>query len=152
MCRGGSSNWERFDDRLLYDAFVSYRHQEPDQSWVRRELVPRLEADGLRVCIDYRDFAPGASSLDEMGKAVEQSRHTLAVLSPAYLTSEFTEFEIVAAAHLAGERRRRSMLAVVFRECEPPAGMRLGLKLDMTDKSRFDAGIERLVRELRRGR
>jgi hypothetical protein len=32
-----------------WDAFVSYRHQEPDGPWVRGVLVERLRAAGLRV-------------------------------------------------------------------------------------------------------
>ena len=43
-----------------FDAFVSYRHREPDKTWERKTLVPQLEAEGLRVFIDYRDFKLGA--------------------------------------------------------------------------------------------
>jgi len=39
-----------------YDVFISYSHK--DEAWVTQTLLPRLEAAGLRVCIDYRDFAP----------------------------------------------------------------------------------------------
>jgi TIR domain len=42
----------------LYDVFISY--SPADQVWVRGELLPRLEAAGLRVLVDYRDFAIGA--------------------------------------------------------------------------------------------
>jgi transcriptional regulator with XRE-family HTH domain len=54
---------------------------------VNRELLGPLEAAGLRVCIDYRDFAPGAAILDEIERAVRSSRKTIFVFSPAYLTS-----------------------------------------------------------------
>jgi hypothetical protein len=37
---------------------------------VRGELLKRLEASSLRVCIDYRDFQPGAPSVAEMERAV----------------------------------------------------------------------------------
>ena len=47
-------------DDFVYDAFISYRHQEPDKTWVRKTLLPRLEAEGLAACIDYRDFRLGA--------------------------------------------------------------------------------------------
>jgi hypothetical protein len=39
-----------------YDVFVSYSHQDPDLTWVRQELVPRLRAAGLRVCLDPPDW------------------------------------------------------------------------------------------------
>jgi hypothetical protein len=41
----------------IYDVFVSYSHD--DEEWVENTLLERLEAAGLRVCIDFRDFAPG---------------------------------------------------------------------------------------------
>jgi hypothetical protein len=52
-------------DHFAYDVFISYRRQEPDRSWVRRTLQPQIEAQGLRACIDHRDFrlgAPGAGA------------------------------------------------------------------------------------------
>ncbi len=61
-----------------YDAFISYRHREPDKSWVRETLVPRLEGAGLRVCVDYRCFRLGAPVIREMERAVEESCYTVA--------------------------------------------------------------------------
>ena len=43
-----------------YDV-VSYSHQDPDLTWVRQELVPRLRAAGLRVCL-------GRPIVTEMGR------------------------------------------------------------------------------------
>ncbi len=81
-------------DEPAYDAFVSYRHQEPDKAWVRQTLVPALDAAGLRVCVDHRDFRLGYPIVEEMGRAVEQSRCTVAVLTPAYLAGRFVMPEI----------------------------------------------------------
>jgi hypothetical protein len=87
-------------DTIAYDAFVSYRHQEPDKTWVRRFFVPALETAGLSVCVDHRDFQLGAPLVTEMARAVEQSRTTVAVLTPAYLDGRFTELENVLAEHV----------------------------------------------------
>jgi hypothetical protein len=57
--------------------------------------VPRLLADGLAVCIDVDAFRLGAPLVLEMERAVQASRYTLAVLSPQYLESGFTELENV---------------------------------------------------------
>ena len=35
-----------------YDVFISYSHK--DEEWVRNVLLPTLEKQGLKVCIDYR--------------------------------------------------------------------------------------------------
>ena len=54
---------------------------------MRKTLLPRLDAAGLRVCVDYRDFRLGAPLVLGVARAVEQSRYSLALLSPRYLTS-----------------------------------------------------------------
>jgi TIR domain len=136
-------------DHFTYDVFISYRQQEPDRSWVRRTLQPRLEAQGLRVCIDHRDFRLGAPLVLEMARAVEQSRYTLAVLSPVYLTSNFADLENVLAEHLGLENSQRRMLAVLREPCTPRLGMRPRLWLDMTDDEELERNVERLVYELR---
>jgi hypothetical protein len=132
-----------------YDVFISYRHQEPDQAWVRNTLVPRFKAEGLRVCVDYECFRLGAPLVLEMARSVEQSRYTLAVLSPAYLTSNFAELENVIAEHLGLEESQRRLLAVMREPCKPRLGMRARLWLDMTDDNNFEANTARLVNELK---
>jgi hypothetical protein len=136
-------------DHFAYDVFISYQQQEPDRSWVRKTLQLRLEAQGLRVCIDHRDFRLGAPRVLEMARAVEQSRYTLAVLSPAYLTSNFTELENVLAEHLGLETSQRRLLAVLREPCSPRLGMRARLWLDMTEEEELERNVERLVYELR---
>ena len=76
---------------FTYDVFIS--HAQADRAWVRGELLARLEASGLRVCIDYRDFRPGAPGVKEMERAVVNSRKTLLVLTPDYVASAWTDFE-----------------------------------------------------------
>ncbi len=83
-----------------YDFFISYRHRDPDKSWVRKTLVPALEARGLRALIDYRDFRLGAPLVTEMARAVEECRFTLAVITRTYIESNFTELENVMAKQL----------------------------------------------------
>lgn len=136
-------------DDFEYDVFISYRGQEPDKSWVRKSLKPRLEDGGLRVCIDYRDFRLGAPLVLEMARAVERSRYTLAILSPAYLTSNFTELENVLAEHLGLEKTQRRLLAVMRESCTPRLGLRARMYLDMTEGDEFAINVERLTYELR---
>jgi hypothetical protein len=137
-------------DPFRHDVFVSYRHQEPVKSWVRGVLERGLVDAGLRVRIDYRDFPLGSPLVLEMAKAVEESRYTLAVLSPAYLDGNFTELESVLAEHLGLEQTQRRLLAVMREPCRPRLGMRARLWLDMTDDAQIDDQLARLVEELRR--
>ncbi len=137
-------------DDSRYDVFVSYRQRDPDMTWTRATLLPGLQGAGLCVCIDYLSFHLGAPLVTEMARAVEQSRYTLTVLSPAYLTSTFTDIETVLAEHLGLEQGQRRLLAVMREECAPRLGMRARLWLDMTDDATFDTNLARLVSELRR--
>jgi hypothetical protein len=132
-----------------YDAFLSYRHLEPDRSWVRGTLERHLVDAGLRVFIDYRCFRLGAPLVLEMARAVEQSRYTVAVLTPAYLTSNYTELENVLAEHLGLEESQRRLLLLLREPCRPRLGLRARLQLDVTGDDPREQ-LDRLVDELRR--
>ena len=108
-----------------------------------RPCSPGWRPKGLRVCIDYRDFRLGAALVLEMARAVEQSRYTLAVLSPAYLESNFTELENVLAEHLGLEKSQRRLLAILRQPCTPRLGFKARLWLDMTDDEEFDLKVQR---------
>jgi hypothetical protein len=136
-----------------YDFFISYRHREPDKSWVRKILVPTLEEKGLRALIDYRDFQLGAPLVAEMARAVEESRFTLAIITQTYLHSNFTELENIMAKQLGLERNHIRLIGI---NRDPNLDMdkvrldiRSSLMLDMTDDDEFDMMIERLVEAMR---
>ena len=74
-----------------YDVFISYSSHDAD--WARGDLLARLEGAGLRVCIDFRDFKPGAPSISEMVRGITTSRKTLIILTPEYITSAWCEIE-----------------------------------------------------------
>ena len=136
---------------FAYDVFVSYRQVEPDLSWVRERLVPRLQVDGLRVCVDYLSFRLGAPLVHEMERAVETSRYTLAVLTPGYLASTFTDLEVVLARHLGLELRQRRLVAVrLDRAAEPPLHVAAHLWWEIDDTTGFETVAARLAIELRR--
>jgi hypothetical protein len=137
-------------DGFLYDVFISYRQRPPDGPWVRGTLLPGLRAKGLRICIDFECFVLGRLLIPEMERAVEQSRYTLAVLSPSYLASNFATLENVLADHLGLERSERRLLAVMREPCEPRLGLRARLWLDMTSEALAAAALDRLAAELLR--
>ncbi len=105
-------------DEFAYDVFISY--SSADKGWVRGELLPRLEAEGLTACIDFRDFEPGAPSATEMERAVLTSRHTLLVLTPAYLDSAWTEFEALMLQALDPANRQRRLIPLLKERCDLP--------------------------------
>ena len=140
---------ERPEDGFKYDVFLSYRQQEPDKTWVRKTLYPRLKAEGLKVCLDVVDFRLGEPVIKEMERAVVESRYTTAVLTPTYLSSNFTDFENVIAQHLGLEQSQRRFLGLLREPCTPRLGIRALYYLDMTDDDELDLGIARLATQLR---
>ena len=140
---------ETTGDGFAYDVFLSYRHRDPEKAWVRKTLVSRLRGEGLRVCLDVDDFRPGEALIHEMERAVEESRYTAAVLTPAYLESNFTDFENLVAQHLGLEQSERRLIGILREPCRPRLGVRSLLMLDMTDDEAFESAVARLVAQLR---
>jgi hypothetical protein len=143
----------KMTDPHPYDFFVSYRHREPDKSWVRKTLVPTLEQKGLRAFIDYRDFQLGAPLVIEMARAVEESRFTLAIITTTYLHSNFTELENVMAKQLGLEKSHIRLIGIIR---DPDLDfdkvrldIRSSLMLDMVDDDVFDEMIEKLIGAIR---
>jgi hypothetical protein len=132
-----------------YDFFISYRHKEPDKSWVRKTLVPALEAKGLRALIDYRDFRLGAPLVLEMARAVEESRFTVAVITSLYIQSNFTELENVMAKQLGLENSQIRLIGILRDPTLDISQVRLDIRaslmLDMNDDDEFEVLVDRLV-------
>jgi hypothetical protein len=132
-----------------FDVFISYRHQEPDKSWVRKTLYPRLDQEGVKVCIDFKHFKLGSAVVTEMERAVVRSRYTLAILSPTYLEGDFAEFENVIAQHLGLESSQQRLLLVLRQPCSPSLRLRYKLWLEMTSDEEVEENLPRLVETLK---
>lgn len=133
-------------DQHKYDAFISYSHR--DKEWVHGWLLTRLEEAGLRVCVDFRDFEPGASSITEMERAVLQSRKTLLLLTPDYLASEWAEFENILASTLDPAARQRRVIPLLLKRCELPLRIRAVTYLDFTSLD-HEFQLQRLLAAIR---
>lgn len=131
--------------KYSWDVFISYRHQDPGQEWVKKKLLPALESKGLRTCIDFRDFQLGAPLVTEMANAIEKSKYTLAVLTPSYLDSNFTLIENILAEHHGLETGKEKLICIMRENCIPRLGLRARLWLDMTKDDQFKDGIKKLT-------
>ena len=116
---------------FAYDVFISYSSK--DRAWVRGELLPRLEASGLRVCIDFRDFEPGAPSVTEMERAVQTSRKTLLILTPDYLESAWAELEALMLQTLDPASRQRRLIPLLKAKCDLPLRIRYLAYVDFAE-------------------
>jgi hypothetical protein len=130
-----------------YDAFVSY--SSIDKRWVKDMLVPRLEADGLRICIDCRDFAPGPPSIENIERAIRASRKILVVITPAYLKSSWTGFEAIRTLTEDPLNRGRRLLPLVKEKCEFHLGFTPFTYLNFADPEDEALEWERLLKAIR---
>jgi TIR domain len=135
------------------DVFVSYRRSiERDRTWVWEVLVPRLDDEGLEVVVDDRSFAPGDTVIESMAKAVDASRITIAVLTPAYLQSGFTHLERIMAQHVGLEQGTKRLVGLMLEPCELPTELRPFLWIDVTAvAAKDDQVLDRLVRTIYEG-
>ncbi|XP_068560933.1 toll-like receptor 7 [Cebidichthys violaceus] len=73
----------------VYDVFVTYDTRDPHVSeWVMTNLRVKLEDEGdkhLPLCLEERDWAPGAPLVENLAQSIRYSRKTLFVLTEAYV-------------------------------------------------------------------
>jgi hypothetical protein len=129
-----------------YDVFISYSSKDKD--WVRHDLLPKLDAAGLRVIIDYRDFEVGTPTLENIERAVDSCRHTVLVLTPNWVSSEWTSFESLLVGTSDPAARRRRLIPLKLEPCSLPARIAMLTFLDFTEPSRRADEMNRLVRGL----
>jgi uncharacterized caspase-like protein len=137
-------------DAADYDAFLSYCHGDRgDRAWVLGTVVPYLEGQGLKLCLEHRDFRLGFSRIAETDRAVEHSRYTIAVFTPAYLADPFEEFQELLGAYEAVESRTPCLIPLLRRPCALAMHTRMTEALDVSDDAEVPAALERLAVALR---
>jgi hypothetical protein len=126
-----------------YDAFISYRHGGADAE-VARQLLDALEAAGYTVAIDVRDFAANATFLQEMERAIRESRYTIAVVSERYLHSGHCEEEAMVTSVLDMADRRRRLIPFIIQRVEMPAWLFGLVGIDSTTEDALVDPIDKL--------
>ena len=129
-----------------YDVFISYSSRDAD--WVRTWLLPRLESNGLRVCIDFRDFDVGVPALFNMENAVECSNKTLLVLTPSWVASEWTNFESLLVQTQDPIGRRRRLIPLLRERCGLPSRLGIFTYADFTDSTKWDWQLARVISQI----
>ena len=140
-------NESTMEKQYLFDVFISYSHK--DIYWMQSWLLPQLENTGIKACIDYRGFRPGASNIIEMQEAVIQSRRTLLVITPNYIESEWAEFENILAQSLDPAARERRLIPILREACELPLRIRGLTYVDFSRPENVEQQFERLLNSFR---
>jgi len=143
-----TSSYPASEGDFAFDVFISYRQHEPEMTWVRKTLVPRLEAAGVKPMIDVRHFRLGAPLIKEMERGVLQSRYTLLVATPAYFKSSFTEFENLLSQQLGLEESKDRLLVVMREPCELSLRLSYKLWLSMISDEEVQENLPRLAQAL----
>lgn len=137
-------------DALPFDAFVVYSQADKeDEKWARRYFIPYLEKCGLRVCHEHRDFTLGKPRIVETERAVAESRYTVIVFTPAYLESDFEDYQALLAAHAAAESSKPCFVPLIRRPCALSLHRRMISALDVSREEDVIPGLERLAVMLR---
>jgi hypothetical protein len=129
-----------------FDVFISY--SDADHEWVWSWLVRRLNGAGLTVCTD-RDFEVGVLKLENIEKAITASRHTLLVLTPAWVKGEWESFAGLLARSEDPVGRQRRTIPLLLKHCMPPRSIARLIYADFTDANEWEQQFERLVATLR---
>lgn len=102
------------------DFFISYN--KADRDWAEW-IAWQLEEAGYTTIIQSWDFSPGRNFVLEMDKAAKAAKRTIAVLSPDYLKSEFTQTEWAAAFQRDPKGEKGLLLPVAVRSFDDDEGI-----------------------------
>lgn len=131
-----------------YDVFVSYKHD--DIEWVQEQLLPRLQRADLKVCLDDEEFLAGGAAIVSMQEAVVQSRRTLLVLTPRYMQSHWTRFEMLASRTLDPDAMQRRTIPLLVEKVENlPLLLTMLTYVDLTRPDRQEKAWDLLIRSLK---
>jgi len=94
------------------DVFVSYRRKDVDFA---KKVVSALKDTGREVWVDWEDIPPGVEGFsDEIQLGIEAANAFIAILSPAYLESEYCLMELREAIRL-----KKKIIPIVYQKFEP---------------------------------
>lgn len=125
----------------MSDFLISY--SVADRSWAEW-IAWQLEAEGYSTVIQAWDFRPSSNFVLEMQKATENTERTLAVLSPDFLTSRFTQPEWAAAFAQDPTGEKGLLIPVRVRECDMIGLLPQIVYIDLVGMTEDEARIELL--------
>lgn len=127
------------------DFFISYAQE--DWEWARW-ISQQLEVAGYQTVLPARDFLPAHNFILEMDAAT-QARRTLAVLSPHYQASKFTQPEWAAALRRDPTGALGLLLLVRVQRCDIQGLLAQLIYIDLVGQSKEHAR-KILLRGIRR--
>ncbi|XP_043911030.1 toll-like receptor 2 type-2 [Protopterus annectens] len=115
-CMAKRKQYDKMEDKL-YDAFLSY--SESDASWIKEELLKKLEGNGFRICYHERDFRPGHPVLGNIFYCIENSHKVIFILSMGFVNSCWCQYELYFAEHRVLNENEDSLIMLVLEDLPP---------------------------------
>jgi predicted ATP-binding protein involved in virulence len=126
--------------------FISYSSK--DKKWVVEWLLPRLEAAGIQVYIDFRDFKIGTPYDENERQAVEICDKVLLVITPDWLRERWYVFQSVVWEFVVKQKDKLKFLPLKLKESELPKSLAKITYADFTIKDNRDTVMELLLNQL----
>lgn len=99
-----------------FDAFISYSNG--DYEWVQDlfEENKNERLAHLKFCMHHKDFIPGKTIFENIIKCVENSKHTVIILSQNFLSSQFCMWEFQEAFQQSIVERKRHLIIILLED------------------------------------
>jgi hypothetical protein len=114
----------------LKSVFISYN--QADRAWAEW-IAWTLEEAGYRTVIQAWDFRPGCNFVLAMQEAAAETERTIAVLSPSYLGSLFTQPEWATAFSSDPTGQGRKLIPVRVQDCQVEGLLKSITWIDLAD-------------------
>ena len=135
-------------EHAVRDFFISYAGvNRPWAEWIAVEL----ERAGYSTVLQAWDFRPGTDFMHKMQEATTSAKRTIAVLSPAYFGSDFSEAEWRSAFVKDPTGELGLLLPVRVQPCEPPGLLASRVYVDLVGADEV-AARKRLLAAVDSGR
>ncbi len=129
--------------------FISFNRA--DRAWAEW-IAWQLEEEGYTTLLQTWDFRPGGNFVLDMQDAAKNSERTLAVLSPDFLASEYTQPEWAAAFARDPTGKRQALVPVRVRECNPTGLLAQVVHVELVGILDEAAARTELLKGVRKGR
>ncbi|MBV9386845.1 MAG: TIR domain-containing protein [Chroococcidiopsidaceae cyanobacterium CP_BM_ER_R8_30] len=130
-----------------YDLFISYA--DADRGWVKGYLLDALKQAGICYHSEAA-FALGTVRLFEFERAIQQSRRTLLVLSPAYIADCSEQFIVSLAQCYGLDTATWPVIPLILHPVELPPRLSVLVKLNATNPDEWEEAVARLCADVHR--
>jgi tetratricopeptide (TPR) repeat protein len=135
---------------FTYDVFLSHNRAQKD--WTEK-LARHLDEKSIKPWFDKWCLPAGTVASLGMERGIKESRHVLLVLSPEFVSSEWTEYETQIATVISPSNRDRKLVPILYANCDVPERFSRISWIDFRDthgdEERYAYGLAQLLADLR---